>query len=75
MSRACYQIETGPGTEIPAPGTAVYDSGCPDEGRANFAVLMAEVLRMEWLYLAARGHARARFERAGDSWSGCWLAP
>ena len=75
MSRACYQIETGPGTEIPAPGTAVYDTGRPDEGRANFAVLMAEVLRMEWLYLAARGHARARFERAGDGWTGCWLAP
>jgi 3-hydroxyisobutyrate dehydrogenase len=75
MSRACYRIETGPGTVIPAPGAAVYDDKRPDEGRANFAVLLAEVTGMEWLYLAARGHARARFERDGDGWTGCWLAP
>jgi pyridoxamine 5'-phosphate oxidase len=75
MSRACYQIETGPGSEIPAPGAAVYDTERTDAGRANFAVLMAEVMKMEWLYLAARGHARARFERVGDDWTGCWLAP
>ncbi|WP_029056895.1 pyridoxamine 5'-phosphate oxidase family protein [Stappia stellulata] len=75
MSRACYQIETGPGTEIPAPGAAVYAPERLDEGRANFAVLMAEVMKMEWLYLAARGHARARFERGAGDWTGCWLAP
>ncbi|SDU07309.1 pyridoxamine 5'-phosphate oxidase family protein [Stappia sp. ES.058] len=75
MSRACYQTETAPGTEIPAPGAVVPDTARIDEGRSNFAVLMAEITTMEWLYLAARGHARARFERDGTHWTGCWLAP
>lgn len=82
-SRRCYLAQPGPGTEI-----AVADAGLPDhladrvptEGetlpaRANFAVLVATIDTIDWLYLAAAGHRRARFIREGAQWQGRWLIP
>jgi hypothetical protein len=46
-----------------------------DDGQKNFAVLMATVDRVEWLYLAIEGHRRARWTWSEGGWQGTWLAP
>lgn len=40
----------------------------PASERANFAVLEAEVLSIDWLALDRAGHRRARFDRDGARW-------
>lgn len=82
-SRRCYLAQPGPGTEI-----VLADAGLPDHladrvptetetlpARANFAVLVATIDTVDWLYLAAAGHRRARFTREGAQWQGRWLIP
>ena len=82
-SRRCYLATPGPGTLA-----AIATSGLPksfenrvperaetEAGRPNFAVLIVEIEALEWLYLAADGHRRARFLRSSDSWQGGWLIP
>jgi hypothetical protein len=80
QSRVCYRAPVAPGAVVEAPGAA--DPGPaqrapedPDEGLAQFRPVVVTADRIEWLYLAARGHRRARFVRTGDGWSGVWLAP
>lgn len=78
MSRACYRAPVGPGTRISGPYEAdVAHPDHPDEGRENFCVVLCTVLEMEWLYLAAAGHRRARFswDDAGALVAATWLAP
>ena len=75
MSRACYQAVRDPGTPVTAPLDVEYDAQATNDGFAHFSVLMAQVSRIEWMYLAARGHARARFLHEGDAWTGTWLTP
>lgn len=82
FARRCY-LGDGPGTPSTSP-----TSGLPNElegvqptdeqlvpARENFAVLMVEIDRFDWLYLAHTGHVRAAFERDGDGWEGRWLSP
>ena len=40
------------------------------DGYKNFTVIQCKIKSMEWLYLAAKGHRRARFdlENNKDSW-------
>jgi len=78
MGRANYRAPAGPGTPIASPHeAAVGDPDHPDEGRDNFCVVLCTVLELEFLYLAAAGHRRARFswDDAGDLVSATWLAP
>lgn len=83
FARRCYLAEAAPGT--PA-GHAL--SGLPEavEGlmpseeqllpaRDNFAVLLIEVLHLDWLYLAHNGHRRAQFTRGAQGWQGTWVVP
>lgn len=82
-SRRCYLAEPGPGTLTGTP-----DSGLPaylieraptleesQSGRANFAILVCQIERFEWLKLTACGNRRARFERLAGDWQGTWLIP
>ena len=41
-----------------------------EEGYKNFAVIKCKIESIEWLYLAAKGHRRAKFdlENAKDEW-------
>ncbi len=78
MSRQCYGVAPGPGTEIGAGG----DFNLPEitdeataPGRANFTAVVIEATRLEWLYLAAAGHRRARFDWTGGELRAAWLAP
>jgi hypothetical protein len=46
------------------------------DGRERFCAVDIEVESLEWLYLAAHGHRRARFRRRGDgSVEAGWLVP
>lgn len=79
FARRCYLAENAPGAT-----SAEQTSGLPEwaEGiqpedeqvipaRVNFAVLLVEVTRIDWLYLSNDGHRRAVFE--GDK--GRWVVP
>ncbi|MEL6876441.1 MAG: flavin-binding protein, partial [Pseudomonadota bacterium] len=85
FGRRCYLAD-------PAPGSAVDEatSGLPSElegqkptaeqvvpARANFAVLLVDVHRIEWLYLAHTGHRRAysSWDAEIRVWQHHWLVP
>ena len=82
FARRCYLGE-GPGavSETPTSGLPPAFEGVEpnDEqlipARENFAVLLIEIAAFDWLYLAHTGHQRAQFVRAGDEWTGRWVAP
>lgn len=82
FARRCYLGEApgapseGPTSGLPAEFEGIEPSD-EDLGPAweNFAVLLVELDRLDWLYLAHTGHVRAQFTRAGDGWEGSWLSP
>lgn len=79
-SRVCYRAALGPGTPLdhPAegdPAPAARNPDDPGHGRAVFAAVSVTVGRIDWLYLASRGHRRAAFDWTSDGWRGRWLAP
>lgn len=72
FSRLIYAIQPAPGTPVPAPPPApVEDTGA----RVNFRVLRLGFDTLEWLWLAADGHRRARFHWTGAAPSATWLVP
>lgn len=73
MSRECYQVTQSPGSAIAEPAHVQFDAAASQDGAAHFVPVAAHVLRMEWLYLAARGHRRALFDFEHDTQS--WLVP
>jgi len=81
MSRTCYRMNPGPGTPLTGPdayqpGDAVDATGQDaDIGYAHFCVVVLHIDTVEWLYLAAAGHRRARWTRHNAAWTGQWLAP
>ncbi len=46
-----------------------------NDGFDNFAVISCEVSAIDWLFLRAGGHLRARFDWNRDYWDGKWIAP
>jgi pyridoxamine 5'-phosphate oxidase len=78
MSRKCYLVDNGPGTESPTPTSGLkpkldnfeFTMEQSEEGYKNFTVIQCKVKSIEWLYLAAKGHRRARFdlETNKDNW-------
>jgi pyridoxamine 5'-phosphate oxidase len=85
FARRCYLAEAAPGSisSEPTSGLPEWVQGIkPEEAdlvtaRANFAIVLAEIGRLEWLYLATTGHRRARWDwdDAAQVWNGCWLVP
>ena len=81
VSRKCYLVNNGPGTEMDEPSSGLSEdiekSGFTieqsEKGYKNFAVIQCEIKSIEWLYLAAKGHRRARFEI--DNNKEYWLVP
>jgi pyridoxamine 5'-phosphate oxidase len=78
FSRQCYGVAPGPGVPLAAGG----DFALPDvtdaataDGRVNFVAVIFDVSSLEWLYLAAAGHRRARFDFTGDALAAVWLTP
>ena len=81
ISRKCYLVENGPGTESSSPTSGLkpeldnfeFTMEQSEEGYKNFTVIQCKIKTIEWLYLAAKGHRRARFEL--DNKKEYWLVP
>jgi len=83
FARRCY-LGDGPGalSDEPTSGLpAEFEGHEPTDeqlvpARENFAILMVDLLELDWLYLAHTGHVRAQFTRGenGD-WEGRWVSP
>ena len=81
ISRKCYLVENGPGTESIDPTSGLkpeldnfeFTMEQSEEGYKNFTVIQCKIKTIEWLYLAAKGHRRARFEL--DNNKEYWLVP
>ena len=78
ISRKCYLVDKGPGTVSNVPTSGLkpeldnfdYTKEQSEAGYKNFTVIQCKIKSIEWLYLAAKGHRRARFdlENSNDSW-------
>ena len=78
ISRKCHSVDNGPGTESQNPTSGLkpeldnfeFTMKQSEEGYKNFTVIQCKVKSIEWLYLAAKGHRRARFdiETNKDTW-------
>ena len=82
-ARKTYLAMQSPGARLGTP-----DDGLPrhlngrapepdesEEGRRNFLVLEFRILSIDWLFLNAQGHRRARMEYNGDGFNGSWINP
>ncbi len=81
ISRKCYLVDKGPGTESPTPTSGLkpeldnfeFTMEQSEEGYKNFTVIQCKIKSIEWLYLAAKGHRRARFDLINNKEN--WLVP
>ena len=81
ISRKCYLVENGPGTESPKPTSGLkpeldnfeFTMEQSEEGYKNFTVIKCKIKSIEWLYLAAKGHRRAKFDLETNK--NDWLIP
>lgn len=75
-SRQGYRIAQQPGSVLATPQALDLQLARDDDcGLEHFCVLCFAPTRIEWLYLAAAGHRRARFDWQAQDWQGQWLAP
>lgn len=76
LARRTYAVPLAPGLPIddPLQGRPALEPDATDT-RANFVLARVRVARLDWLSLAAEGHRRASFVRAGSGWDARWLAP
>ena len=78
ISRRCYLTDSPPGTSSENPTSGMiskledfdYTMEQSEEGYKNFTVIKCMIKSIEWLYLAAKGHRRAKFdlENSKDTW-------
>ena len=81
ISRKCYLVDNGPGSESEIPTSGLkpeldnfdYTKEQSEEGYKNFTVIQCKIKFIEWLYLAAKGHRRARFDLENNI--DTWLVP
>ena len=81
ISRKCYLVTNGPGTKSNKPTSGLdnkfnnfdFTKEESEAGYKNFCVIKCKIKSIEWLYLAAKGHRRARFEI--DTNKEYWLVP
>jgi len=81
ISRKCYLVDDGPGTKSPTPTSGLkpeldnfeFTMEQSEEGYKNFTVIQCKIKSIEWLYLAAKGHRRAKFDLENNKET--WLVP
>jgi len=81
ISRRCYLTDSPPGTRSDNPTSGMisklevfdYTMDQSEEGYKNFTVIKCNIKSIEWLYLAAKGHRRAKFDL--DKKKSDWLVP
>lgn len=62
FSRICYRVVSAPGDTLDDPTSLRFTAGeGSEEGAENFVAVTLAIRSLEWLYLAAQGHRRARF--------------
>ena len=82
ISRKCYLVTNGPGTQSNKPTSGLeskFDSFDftqeeSEAGYKNFCVIKCKIKSIEWLYLAAKGHRRALID-FNDTKKFTWLVP
>jgi len=84
FARRCYLAPVAPGAASDGPTSglpAALERREPDRaeseaGRPNFAVILLDAARLEFLHLAVTGHRRGLLSRTPDGdWLGHWLVP
>ena len=70
-NRRNYLTTEPPGAVIARPGPRQITA----DGPPHFAVLVATVVELDWLWLAEGGHRRARFRWDGAAWDEVWRVP
>ena len=81
ISRRCYLTDSPPGTVSENPTSGMiskledfdYTMEQSEECYKNFAVIKCKIKSIEWLYLAAKGHRRAKFDLVSNK--NDWLVP
>ena len=81
ISRRCYLTDSPPGTSSDNPTSGMiskledfdYTMEQSEEGYKNFTVIKCNIKSIEWLYLAAKGHRRAKFNIENNKNN--WLVP
>ena len=81
ISRRCYLTDDPPGTISRDPTSGMisnledfdYTMEQSEEGYKNFTVIQCKIKSVEWLYLAAKGHRRAKFDF--ENKRNAWLVP
>ena len=81
ISRRCYLTDNPPGTNSNNPTSGMiskledfdYTMEQSEEGYKNFTVIKCNIKSIEWLYLAAKGHRRAKFDLENNK--NTWLVP
>jgi pyridoxamine 5'-phosphate oxidase len=81
ISRKCYLVDKGPGTKSDMPTSGLkpeldnfeFTMEESETGYRNFTVIQCKVKSIEWLYLAAKGHRRAKFDLINNK--DTWLFP
>ena len=81
ISRRCYLTDSGPGSLSESPTSGMiskledfdYTMEQSEEGYKNFTVIKCKIKSIEWLYLAAKGHRRAKFDLEANK--NAWLVP
>ncbi len=74
-ARRNYATALPPGARLESAGSGQPESVDVAAARANFARLIVDVARVDWLDLAVSGHRRALFEAGADGWTGSWRVP
>ena len=82
ISRKCYLVTNGPGTESEKPTSGLdnkfdnfdFTKEESESGYKNFCVIKCKIKSIEWLYLAAKGHRRAIIDLNGSK-KFTWLVP
>ena len=81
ISRRCYLTDNPPGTTSQNPTSGMiskledfdYTMEQSEEGFKNFTVVKCKIKSIEWLYLSAKGHRRAKFDLETNK--NVWLVP
>ena len=81
ISRRCYLTDSGPGSVSENPTSGMisrledfdYTMEQSERGYENFTVIKCKIKSIEWLYLAAKGHRRAKFDFENKNEN--WLVP
>ena len=81
ISRRCYLTDSAPGTTSNNPTSGMiseledfdYTMQQSEKGYKNFTVIRCKIKSIEWLYLAAKGHRRAKFDLVNSQ--NTWLVP